>query len=1223
MEKTKYKYFGLSSWSIDNRKTVFVIIAIILIGGLLSYSSLPRESFPEIIESKIYVSSIYPGNAAEDVEKLITKPLEEEFDDITGVTKITSTSVQDYSSIQVEFQEDITPEEAKVKIKDKIDNVKAQQDWPTLDGGVKVEPNAFDLNISEVTPIANINITGDFTSEQLKDFAELLQDEIEELQEIKEAQILGAEEKEVEVAVDIFKMNASNLSFNDIIGAIQSENVTISGGNVIQNGMQRNIRVLGEIDDPQQLQNVVVKNDGGRILLRDIAKVNFREKDRTTYAREYSDPVVMLSIMKKSGENMITAIEKIKVIIEEAKANYLPSNVNISITNDQSTRTEAQVSELENSIIFGVLLVVGVLMFFLGFRNAIFVGIAIPLSIMMSFLILPIFGGFIGINITLNTMVLFATVMGLGMLVDNGIVVVENVYRLMDEGVPRLEAAKQGVGEIAWPIIASTATTLAAFLPLGFWPGIMGKFMIYFPLTLATVLGSSLFVALIINSMLTSVFMKTEEAKMEKKALVRISLSLFAFGGLLVASYFMKNGIIFMSLGLVSLLLGIILSVVGWLNRKWTHILKIGLAIFGIGIFFSIIGFTGGPKAFLGFGNLFILLSGILWAHKYFLLPLSEKFQNTLLPALENRYKRFLDFALRGGNAYKFFFGTFGLLILSFFVFGASSINTLFFPENEANQAIVYIEYPEGTDIAKTNEVTQDIEAKVIETLDQYTYMKDGVPYNYMAESIISQVGEGAGNPQTDGGSQNEMPHKGKVTVLFREYKYRLDANGEKVSSNDVLTEMRKAVQGYPGVSVIVDKNQDGPPAGYAINLEIKGEDYNELLVEAESIQQFVNQSNIPGIEELKIDVNQNKPEMEVFVDRKKAGDLGVSTAMIGQTLRQAIYGFDASTYKEGEDDYDIYVRFNNENRYNESALFNQSVTFRDNNGNLKKIPISSVVNKRNIATFSSIKRKNLKRVITIYSNVLQGYNATEIVGKINNLMTNYSLPRGITYEFTGEQEEQAKNMAFLQNALIIALALILLVIVAQFNSISKPIIIFGAIILSFIGVLFGMVIFGDDFVIIMTMMGIIALAGIVVNNAIVLIDYTQLLVDRKKLELGQEENSLLTREQYREVIIEGGRARLRPVLLTAITTVLGLLPLAIGFNIDFFSLFTEFDPKIYFGGDNTIFWEPMSWTIIYGLIFATFLTLVIVPVMFYLLNRAKIRFASNEKNTELVIDKQ
>ncbi|MGB1450231.1 MAG: efflux RND transporter permease subunit, partial [Marinirhabdus sp.] len=538
--------------------------------------------------------------------------------------------------------------------------------------------------------------------------------------------------------------------------------------------------------------------------------------------------------------------------------------------------------------------------------------------------------------------------------------------------------------------------------------------------------------------------------------------------------------------------------------------------------------------------------------------------------------------------------------------------NVLFFPENQPNQALVYIEYPEGTDIEKTNQITADIEKKVFEVLDEYKYIKDGQLYNYMAESIISQVGEGAGNPQTDGASQNEMPHRGKVTVLFRQYKERYDEDGDKVSSAGVLSKLRRAVQGYPGVSVMVDKDPVGPPAGYAINLELKGDDYDVLMEEAQNVQGYINTLGIQGIEELKLDVNQNKPEMEVFVDRKKAGELGVTTAQVGRVLRSAIYGFDSSTYKEGEDDYDIFVRFGNENRYNENALFNQNITFRDNKGKVKNIPIASLVTTKNIATFSSIKRKNLKRVITVYSNVLEGFNPTEIVGKIENSLVNYDMPEGIDYDFTGEQEEQAKNMSFLTKALMIALALILLIIVAQFNSVSKPVIIFVAIVLSFIGVLFGLIIFQMDFVVIMTMMGIISLAGIVVNNAIVLIDYTQLLIDRKKQSVGVGEDQLLTREQYREAIIAAGQNRLRPVLLTAITTILGLVPLAIGLNIDFVSLFTEFDPKVYIGGDNTIFWGPMSWTIIFGLSFATFLTLVIVPTMFYLLNRAKIRFADD-----------
>jgi multidrug efflux pump len=1209
MADKKLKYFGLSNWSINNKMTVFVLIGIVLFGGLISYINLPRESFPEVIENKVYVSSMLPGNSAEDVERRVTKPLEDEFNDISGVVGISSNSLQDFSMITVEFEEKLTIEEAKIRVKDKVDAVKAKQEWPTLDGGVKVEPNVFDLNISEIMPIAQLNLKGDFSQEQLKRFAEDLKDRLEEFPEVKEATLLGVQDKEVEVAVDVYKMMAAEVSFGQIIGAIQDENTTISGGNIIENGLRRNIRVIGEIKSPNELENIVVKEDKGAVYLRDIATINFRPKDATTYAREYGEPVVMLSIKKKAGENMITAMQKIKEHIPVALDTYLPGNLQITITSDESVRTEDQVAELENSIIFGVILVISVLMFFLGFRNALFVGIAIPLSILLSFLILPVAGDIIGINLTLNTMVLFAMVMGLGMLVDNGIVVVENVYRLMDEGVPRIEAAKQGVGEIAWPIIASTATTLAAFLPLGFWPGIMGKFMIFFPLTLSIVLFSSLFVALVINAMLTSTFMKTQEEEIPRKTLVKISIALLVFGILLLISGIFNTHIIFQILGPIILIASFVMIFIGWKNRSKTALLKRGLGIFAVGILFAILGYVGGPKALIGFGNLFIFVSISLWFFKYILIPVSKRFQFKTIPRIEKFYQKTLNYALKGGNAYRFFFGTVGLLGVAIGVFMLFTPPVLFFPENQPNQAIVYIEYSEGTDIEKTNELTKIVEQQVFDVLERYQYQRDGETYNFMAESIISQVGEGSGNPMVDGPSQNEMPHRGKVTVLFRQYKYRFDEDGNKISSSDVLTEIRNAVQGYPGASIITDKDQAGPPAGYAINLELKGDDYQQLIEEARNVQTYINGLNIPGIEELNLDVSQNKPEMEVVVDRMKAGELGVTTAQVGQALRSAIYGFEASTFKDGDDDYDIVVRFDGDSRYDESALFNQNITFRDNQGNLKQIPLSTLVTTRNLATFSSIKRKDLKRVITVYSNVLEGFNPTETVQKIQEALENYPLPRNVTYEFTGEQEEMAKAMEFLSGALVIALMLILLIIVGQFNSISKPIIIFVAIVLSFIGVLFGLVVFQMDFVVLMTMMGIISLAGIVVNNAIVLIDYTQLLIDRKKVELGVPEDKLLTRQQYREAIIAAGTNRLRPVILTAITTILGLLPLAVGLNLNFFTLFTEFDPQIYIGGDNNIFWKPMSWTIIFGLTFATFLTLVIVPTMFYLLNRAKIRF--------------
>ena len=1142
-----HKNFAISTWAINNKMTVYVITAIVLIGGLISYYSMPRESFPEIIETKIYVSSINPGNSAEDVEKLITKPLEEEFNNISGVNKITSNTLEDYSMILIEFDEAISVEDAKQKVKDKVDRVKSDTEWPTVDGGGKVEPNVFDLNIAEEVPILNISLTGNFTSEKLKEYAEYLEERIERLPQIKEAAIRGAEDKEIEIAVDMYKMAAAKVSFDDIINAVKYENKTVSGGSISNNGIKKNIRVIGEINTPKELENIIVKKQDGNVYLRDIATVSFQEKERTTFARSYGEQVVMLDIKKRSGKNMVEAVESLKLIVEKAQENYFPEGLSISYANDQSTKTIAQVDDLVNNIIFGVILVIGVLMFFLGFRNAIFVGFAIPLSMFMSYMILASFG------VTLNTMVLFGLVMGLGMLVDNGIVVVENVYTLMSQGMSRKQAAIEGIGEIAWPIIASTATTLAAFFPLGLWPGTTGKFMIYFPMTLSVVLFSSLFVALIINAMLTSDFMKIKEDEMTKRGLIRLS-------------------------GLVG----------------------------GIGLLMLIVGFVTKTNGLKGLGNLMLFFAVMLWIYKYFLIQAQDFFQKIILVWMENKYQAFLQFALKGRKPLLFLLGTFGILISSFVAVGIAKPNVLFFPENQPNQIMVYIEFPEGTDIKKTNEFVKIIEKKVYAIANKY--IENGE--NYMVESAIAQVGNGSGNPQTDGGSENDMPHRGKVTLTMREFKYRKGLN-----SLDVMEEIRAAVQGYAGVSVIVEKERNGPPAGYPINIEIKGEDYNQMLMEAEKIREFINEKNIAGIEELKIDVNKDKPGVDVKIDLDKAGQLGITSGQVGQTLRRAIFGEKISTYKDGKDDFEINVRFPEAQRNDNNLIYNQPITFRDQaSGKLIQVPIAAITSTQNSTTFNTIKRKNLKRVITIYSNVITGYNGNEIVDKIKSELKDYHIDKEMNFTFTGEQEEQSKNMGFLVKALLIALGGIILILVAQFNSISKPIIIMVSVLLSFGGVFFGMVIFKNDFVIIMTMMGIISLAGIVVNNAIVLIDYTQLLIDRKLDEKGLDENGLLSKQEYLEVIVEGGRSRLRPVLLTAITTVLGLVPLAIGLNIDFFNLFINYNPNIYLGGDNVIFWGPLAKTVIYGLIFATFLTLVIVPVMFFLLHKGKIKVKKKKK---------
>ncbi|MGB0455948.1 MAG: efflux RND transporter permease subunit [Flavobacteriaceae bacterium] len=1071
------KEFKLSSWAISNKSTVAVITLIVVLGGLLSYTSMPRENFPEIIVPQIYVGTPYPGNSALDVEKLITKRLEKEINSITGVDKITSNSIQGYSSINVEFNFDITPSEALQKVKDKVDIAMADKDFPK---DLPTEPSITEMNFSEQMPIMNINLSGDFSMDQLKEYGEHLEDEIEKLAEISSVDIRGIQEKELEVAVDLYKMEASKISFNDIENAIAYENRSVSGGDILENGTRRTVRVVGEFKDPLGVQNIIVKSEKGNIVyLRDIAEVQFKEQEKQSYAREYSQPVVMLDVKKRSGQNLLKASSKIDAIIEESKASVFPDNLVISKTNDQSNDTRTMVADLENSIVLGVILVVAVLYFFLGFRNALFVGIAIPLSMFLSFIILS------SIGVTLNTMVLFSLVIALGMLVDNGIVVVENVYRLMDEGMPRMKAAKLGVGEVALPIIASTATTLAAFFPLILWDGIIGKFMQWLPITLIIVLSSSLFVALVINPMLISLYMK--------------------------------------------------------------------------------------------------------------IAPKKDKV--TFVNKLENIYEKFLIKNLKGKKPYAIVVGTFALLFVAIGLMSTFPPKVLFFPNTEAKQVFVFLEYPIGTDIEDTNLLSKRIEADIENHLKKYE--KDGE--NFLVTSVIGQVGEGTSDP-SKGQSGGNTPNKARITVDFVKFQDR-----QGVSSEQVLIDIRNVINNYPGVSIVVDKPADGPPTGSPINLEIKGDDYELILETANNLKAFINAANIPGIEELKLDIDQGKPELLVSVDRQKARRLGVSTGQIGANLRTALYGKEVSTYKDLTDDYPINIRLNEKFRYNRTALLNQKITFRDQgSGQIKQVPISAIATTENQSSFSAVKRIDLDRVVTLYSNVLNDYNPTQVNDNIRELITDFEIPKGVNINFTGEQEKQAKEMAFLSKALLIAVSIIFLILVAQFNSATTPIIISISVFLSLIGVLFGLLIFRMDFVILMTMIGIISLAGIVVNNAIVLIDYINLIIARKRKELNLNSSEKLSSSQLLECVVEGGKTRLRPVLLTAMTTILGLLPLALGININFKTLVTELNPNFYIGGENVAFWGPMGWAIIYGLTFATFLTLVVVPILYYLINKIK-----------------
>ncbi len=1136
------KEFKPSVWAISKSNIIYFLMFIFLAFGINAYNTLPREDFPEIITSEVFISTINPGNTPEDIERFITVPLEEAVKGVSNLVDIKSTSLENYSIITLEFDEEINIELAKQKVRDEIDSVISGEDWPTFNN-VKVEPDILSMSLAEEMPILNVNIQGDYPTEQLKKYAEVLEDRIEKLDEIKEVDILGAQDEEIEVAVDIKKMTVAKVSFEDILSAIAFGNRTIAAGNIVSDGQRRTLRIIGEIENPEDLKNFVVKNEFGPVYLNDVAEINFKESEKKSYAREFSKNLVSLAVKKRSGKNLINAANKIDIIVDEVRKNEFPTDLRVVITNDMSNRIISQVDDLVNNILFGIFLVTTVLMFFLGFRNALFVGFAIPMSMFMSLMIISALG------YSLNTMILFALVMGLGMLVDNGIVVVENVYRLMEkEGMSKVEAAKLGISEIAYPIIVSTATTVLAFVPLGLWPGTIGQFMIYLPITLSIVLGSSLFVAIFFNSMLVSKFMSIDEKNLSKNDLIKLS-------------YFLSG-------------IGLLLFVIGGTSR--------------------------------GFGTLFIVINIFFWLYSYYLKSIALRFRTIFLGWLEAKYEKFLRFALRGWRAFAFLFGTILLLFLTMILVGIAGPKIEFFPDNQPNQIIVYAEYPQGTDIKKTNSITKKLESEIIEVINNKKYFEEN--NNFMVESMLAQVGEGAGNQQNDFGSQADMPQKAKITVTMREFKYR-----KGFSSEDLRSDVQKKLSGkYPGLAVSVEKDENGPPAGYPVNIEITGKDYLELIRTAEEMRIFINNQKIAGIEELKIDVNKNKPSIQIEVDREKAGELGINPSQIGLVLRRSLFGEKAGIYKKDGEDYDINVRFNEDDRYDKSLLFNQNVIFKNmNNGQLVEVPIASLVKSKNIETYSAIKHRNLTRVVTLYSSIFAGYNAKEIVDQIKFQLDGFDISENIKYKFTGEIEEQDKNQDFLNTALIMALMLILLLLVFQFNSIVKPLIIILSIFLSFIGVFLGLIIFDMTFVIIMTMLGIISLAGIVVNNSVVLIDYTQLLLDRKKEKLNLEKDNMLPKNEIYESIVNGGKARLRPVILTAITTILGLIPLAIGLNIDLMNLFINGDPNVYIGGDNVIFWGPLAWTVIFGLTFATFLTLIIVPVTFYLSKRLALKIRS------------
>lgn len=1125
-QKSILRQFWLSRLAIDNGTTVLIGVLLITLMGISAYLSMPRENFPEIKMPTIFVGVVYPGNSPVDMENLVARPIEKQLKSIAGVKDIKSTSVQDFANIVIEYNLNVPVAKALQDTKDAVDRAKSD-----LPNNLPSDPNVFELNFSEI-PIMNINLSGLSDIDELNKYAEQLQEEIEMLPEITRVDIRGVPKKEVSINVDIQALQARGLSFMDIESAVQYENMTISGGDLLSDNVRRNIRIIGEFKTLEELKNIVIKSeDGAMVYLKDVAEVKFDYEERKSFARVEGKEALTCDVIKRSGQNLINAADKIKKIIETNKEKgKFSANLRVDVLNDQSIATKRMVDELQNSIVLGIILVVIVLQFFLRFRNAMFVGIAIPISMFIGFIIL----GFSGV--TLNVMVLFSLILALGMLVDDGIVVVENIYRYMEEGYPPIEAAKLGSAEVAVPVLSATLTTICAFLPLLFWQDIMGEFMRFLPLTVIITLSASLFVAFVINPVLNARF--TGNVEHEKINYKRLFIWVGIFTALAVFFYVSHNNVI---------------------------------------------------------GNLCAIVAGFMLLNNFVMEPFSIFFQNKILVALENAYKKFVAFALKGIMPYILISAMLVLLIASVVLVANAGLKVELFPSNEPNLIFVNITQPIGTDIEKTNAFTKTIEEKVAQTIE---------PYRFMVESVLAQVGEGTGN-QNDFGGSSTSPNKSKITIAFVESMYR-----KGTSTNTIMEKVRQGIGNYPGVDIEVAKEENGPPVEPPINIEIKGEDFAKLVELANDMKKQIETANVPGIEELKLNVETNKPELIVDIDREKARSFGLSTALIAMTIRTAIFGKEISKFKVGEDDYPIQLRFSSNNRYDLNAVLNQKITFRNNRGMLMQVPISAIATLKYSSSYGSVKRRDLDRTITLYSNTLPFYNGNDVVSMCQNVLSNYKMPQGYELKFTGEQQDQQESMQFLMWAMMVAVFLIFIIIVAQFNSIIMPLVIMTQVLFSTIGVFLGYVFFKMDFIIIMTGIGIISLAGIVVKNGIVMIDYTNLLTERWKKNNNADKDIYLPANELRKVIIDAGATRLRPVLLTAITAILGLIPLAIGFNFNFFTLLTHFDPEIFIGGDNSIFWGPLAWTIVFGLTFSTFLTLVIVPVMYFLVDRMLFRTA-------------
>jgi len=1038
---------NIAKFSIKNKVTVYIFMAIIVIYGAISYISMPREAAPSITIPFVFVNTPYIGVSPADIENLVTQKIESEVKGIKDIKKITSVSQESFSNVSIEFNPDVKIEDALQKVRDKVSTAKTKM--PT---DIE-EPVITELNFSEL-PMLYVNLTGNFGLSKLKDVGDNIADKIEAIPGVLSVDVTGGLEREIKINTDANKLKYYNITLSDISNAIGSENLNVPGGSVDLGSSSFLVRVPGEYDNPQQLNDIVVKTRfGSPVYLRDAATVEDGFKDRSTYARENGVEAVTLVIKKRSGENIVNISDRVKELLKEDENDY-PAGMKYSFTGDQSKNIRNTVHELENGIITGVLLVVLILFLSMGMKNAFLVSTSIPFSFLISFIVLSALG------VTLNIVVLFSLILVLGIIVDDAIVVTENIYRLQEkEGFNALDAAIEGPREVQVPVFIATLTLISSFFPLLFFPGIVGGFMKFLPITLIVCLFSSLFVALVINPVLASKFINFQKDRVKQK------------------------------------------------------------------------------KSKL---NPFTL------AHLWF---------DKLFERLINHYEKVIRFAVK--RKALVIGGTFTLLIAVFVLYLKFNNGIEFFPSIEPQQAYIYVTLPDGSNVQKTNDVTMIIE-------DKLKAYKD---LDYYVSNVGSEIGSFGGGNKTNVAT---------ITLNFK------DKEEREQSSFITVDQIREAITGITTAEIRVEKQQGGPPTGPPVNIEISGDDFTKLGELSDVVKREI--KDIEGIADIKDNYDAAKPEIRIIVDREKAALYKLNTATVAGMVRNAINGSVASKYRVGKDEYDITVRLDSAQRNDIQLIENLYVTDRDG----QQIPLSSVARVEFAGGVSAINRKDLTRVVTISANA-EGRLGNDVLNDVKSKLSKLQMPDGYMVNYTGEQEDQAETQAFLGKSFILSIFLIFFFIVFEFNSVKTPIIIMSTVLLSLIGVLIGLLVTSTPFGIMMTGIGVISLGGIVVRNAIVLLDFQKEL---EKRGLSKEES-----------VIQSGLVRLRPVFLTAATTILGLIPLTTGIDFDWRSF------SWVIGGQNTAFWRPMGVAIIFGLSISTFLTLVVVPSMFLALSNFRFMF--------------